>query len=674
MASAEMWSIHQALQIETANAITAVLREVEKGGFTHENPIHNLNLNDSNRSWLLLRNGTAVWWSHKLSASLVEAFSNMRSVLHNDLDGVYVLASSSSTIGSDEWKLFSASKLFEIVNPGSRYGDVYLPTSNRIKNLDPAPFYLEGSLDAVPFDHRFSIIRLNEDATTGHLAVSTLDPAVRNYIHPDVLMYLRLVLLALATYLLWNIIVIATDLYGHALRLPLNTLLVILFAWSFVQLGLAGFFIERLYSGMDGVSSSEYRLMISGWYALMASLILIMCSRQLLKSRYYEHGTLINKTTLTVFLGGSLLGLLYFFAGSLALQLHSYGHFDSSLMSSGIKFESFVLQFMFSSYVASIVLLSYQASAFIIRSVKYKINWVLGVLIVGYMYMYMLLMFVSYEYASSHMIGHLWFGSGLLIIVMMVLTLPDLESMLNEMSVLKFGKLTLAFIFFITFALFFTSGMTKFASFSMVLNDYFQHLLVWTFSGCFVWSVFSFWSQTPFKLFDMGSKWFAFGSDRTFLLSAIIVISGLFMGSIYAGYSTKQVLVMNNSLEMNDRSGSVSLYSPGRFELYKLDASTPATDLILPPILDSWIVEELRSQPSRLIHNWSKAHRSGSPILSTYRSDTTPDGEMVIHARTNYSFDRISDRMSSRFNASILIIIIIIYSGLFISDIFRRTS
>lgn len=673
-ASAEMWSIHQALQIETANAISEVVREVEKGGLPHGNSIRSLTLNNSNRSWLLLRNDSAVWWSPKLSTSLVEAFSNMRSVLHNDLNGVYVLASSSTTIGSDEWKLFSASKLFEIANPGSRYGDVYLPTSNRIKNLDPAPFYLEGNLSAVPFDHRFSIIRLNEDATTGHLAVSTLDPAVRNYIHPDVLIYLRLVLLALTTYLLWNIIVIGTGLYGNTLRLPMSILLVILFAWSFVQLGLAGFFIDMMYAGTDGVSSSGYRLLISGWYALMASLILIMCSRQLLNNRYYEHSTLINKTTLTVFLGGSLLGLLYFLAGSMALQLHSHGHFESSLISTGVRADSVLLQFMFSSFVASIVLLSYQTAAFIIRSVRYKINWVLGVLMVGYMYIYMLLMFVSYEYASSDMIGHLWFGSGLLIIVMMVLTSPDLETMLNEMSVLKFGKLTLAFIFFITFAMFFTSGMTKFASISLVMNDYIQHLLVWTLSGCLAWIVFSILNQTPIKVVDLGSKWFAFGSDRTFLLMTIIVIAGLFTGSLYSGHSTKQALVLKNSQKMNEISGLDPHYNPGRFDLLELDVSTPTNDLILPPILDNWIVENLRSQPSGLVHTWSKAHRSGSPILSTYRSGTTPDGEMVIHARTNYSFDRISTRMSSRFNASILIIIIIIYSGLFISDIFRRTS
>ncbi len=674
-ASTEMWSIHQALQIETANKTHELIRVLDTVDASEVSSVLGLNSQvEDHRTWLLLKNDTAVWWSPKLSPSLVDAFANMQSVLHNDLNGVYVMASSSFSHGTDEWKLFSANKLFEIANPGSRYGDVYLPTSKRLNNLNPTPFYLEGSLDAVPFDHRFSIIRLNEDATTGHLAVSTLDPSVRNYVHPDVLIYLRLLLLAIATFLLWNILVIGTNLYGNSFRLPLNILLVILFSWSFVQLGLFGYFIDLIYSATDGVSTSDYRLMISGWYALMASAILVMCSKQLLNNRYYEHSTLINKTTLGVFLGGSLLGVLYFLAGNLGLQLQNNGHFETSLMSTGIRIDSVILQFMFSSFVASIVLFSYQTAAFIIRSVKYKINWVLGVLIVGYMYVYMILMFITYDYASTQMIGHLWFGSGLLIIVMMVLTSPNLESMLQDMSVLKFGKLTLSFIFFITFAMFLTSNTIKFMSFSMILNQYIQHFFVWTASGCIAWIVFSRYNKNPLRLTDLNNHWFGFGSDRTFLLATLVLVLGLFVGSILVDHSTKQTLVQSNSDKIGELSGIEPFYATGKFNLYELDGSTPATDLVLHPILDNWIVEKIRSHPAELIHHWSKAHKSGSPILTTYRSATTQDHGSIIYARTNYAFDRISDRMSSRFNATLLIIVFIIYSGLFISDIFRRTS
>ena len=406
-ASDTIWESHKQLQLN-ASSLSNSLQKADASYYANIINESIQTLSSSSSDWLLVRDGKALWWSDNLTIPVVGAMLDATSVLHSNDIGVYVIASSKWTSDYSNWQLLGSTKIFNISVQNSRFGDVYEASIPALSSMDPAPFYLEGSPDLLPFDHRFSIIRINDDFTTGHLALSTLDPGIRNFANPVWMYGLRTLFFLIVAFSAWRILKLIIVEKREPFKLASQVAFILLFGWFTVLLD-----IVKYWSGLNTADSlfQDAELTIESVQYAWVSIIFLIISRFLMnhfnRERFFDHGTRFNKTSIILFTVGSFIGVIFWFITLYYNELSSLNWTQSIIASSSFSNLS-VVGFIWFVLVAVIFKLIGGLLHFIQKSVKYQVSWIIQILITGHIYLFTILFILNYSSGEIDLIKTGW--------------------------------------------------------------------------------------------------------------------------------------------------------------------------------------------------------------------------------------------------------------------------
>lgn len=205
--SDQIWRTHSQLQIKSTQIAQELVHFIDADSIRYSK-FEKLKASEDNLIIGIYRENELKMWTDGLTDSLNQVFL-YPPVLHSNLTGLYLIASSQIKLDTISWRVVTSERIYQIANPGSRFGDVYRPVSPELVAMSPAPFYLEGSLDKLPSDYRFNILTLYDETTSGHLVLNITDSSVRSYIHPNLDLAARTIFFLIISVLIYVLITIS---------------------------------------------------------------------------------------------------------------------------------------------------------------------------------------------------------------------------------------------------------------------------------------------------------------------------------------------------------------------------------------------------------------------------------------------------------------------------------
>lgn len=643
-----IWESHKELQLITSN-LSNVLLNVDAS--TYQDIIQeSANNLDNTSDWLLVRDGVAQWWSDNLSRNVVEAMLNATSVLHSNENGVFVIASSKWTTTNSSWQLLGSTKIFDISVSNSKYGDVYEASIPTLTRMNPVPFYLEGSPDLLPFDHRFSIIRINENFTTGHLALSTLDPGVRNYVDPIWTYGLRTLFFFVVALSAWSILNLLVSDRSESFKLASRIAFILICGWITVLLD-----IIKYWSGLntadilfDGINLTP-GLVHFGW----ATFIFVLAARYMLlhfsKERFFDHGTRFNKTSLILFTVGSFIGtlfwliLLYHNELYALLRVHEIEHNFSNFRIELVGFLWFIL-------VASTFRLIGGLLHFVQKSVKYQVNWILQILITGHIYLFTILFILEYSSGDVDLIKTGWTLTTLPIGIWILQKLLNSDPI--EDSIFMQSLRLSTFPVLVAFPLYLHESIELIQIIQIIPAI----IGIWikSFAGSLVVvSVTSInASQSPDLLKWNLNQLFKGHHESRLTLTTFLLILGYFVSTPLAQNVTKSQLEQSYSHFLFNQSNQYPVqgsYEPGLIRLPVFESWMVSEKPDFDDLLDFQVYSSTLNNTSSNTLKWTVSNENSSILLRLYKaseSDPSPENYRIL-ATTVDSYPRIFDRLSA---------------------------
>jgi len=650
-ASEAILASHQDLQLKASNAAVSI-----QNARAH-NPDQSIDqvlqhLSDKSQHWILIRDQKAVWWSEQLTLSMIHALMDSESALFTDDQGMYVTVSTSWNMHGDLWQLAGGQQLFAIANKDSRYGDVYQASTRELHYLKPTPYYLEGSPDLLPFDHRFSIIRLRNDATTGHLALSTLDPDVRNYVDPFWNYLIRSIMFSLIALLTWNITSQVSFDYPERTKLAIKLSLIALFGYVAVLLDL----VQYWTIGVHAFNPIRYHVSLSditmiGWIGFVSIPASAVLFGYLQRIRLFDHSLRFNRTTLIIFSLGMMFALGYWWSVRLALTMGDLYAADFSTMTTSGSSIIWIAQSI------CMAALSYAVLKFILRSVKYQAVWVVQLLLFGYTYLYTILVIVNYTQNDPTIWLTLWIGTMFPVVIWItwtwikwmeeshVGTLIQQSSLLSVMPTITLSGITL-FLF--------GSDSTLSQLFLMIVIIY---VLSWILSVVILWFFYTF-SGVSIRIININATiWSTRSDSRTIFV--IVGILMTFISSHYISHYLSSSQLEQQFKRFDIQSGSqyrvVGSYVPGLLELPTYQNWTLNEILPPPEVLPFSIFTSAQHNLGANVLRWNHAGKPKSTILDVFKpaSSSTSESFNILFTSIN-SYGRIFETLSSTISSSII--------------------
>lgn len=648
-ASDTIWESHKKLQLDASN-LSNTLQKTEVShypDFISGSIDKNLHFFSD---WLLVRDEKAQWWSENLTLGVVAAMLDATSVLHSNQDGVYVIASSKWTSNGSDWQLLGSTKIFNISVKDSKFGDVYEASIPTLSSMDPTPFYLEGSPDLLPFDHRFSIVRINDDFTTGHLALSTLDPDVRNFVNPLWMYGLRTLFFLIVALCAWRILILLVYEKNETIKLTSKISFILFFGWFTVLLD-----IVQFWSGLSTADKLFQKSILNNELVHFAwiSVIYLIAGKSLIshfnRERFFDHGTRFNKTSLTLFSVGSLIGIIIWFILLYYNELSAL-NWSRNIDYSSTNFNVIVVGFLWFVLVATTFKLIGGLLKYIQKSVKYQVSWVLQILITGHIYMFTILFILNYTSGNIDLIKTCWMFLALPIGIWMLYKLLNSE---NSTDSIFRQSLDLSwFPVLIAYPLFLYESFDT-VKFVQVIPSFIGIWIRSFICSFVVVSITSSDTSRELGLINLNFKGLATGhSESRLALTSILVIVVFFISPPIAQYLAKSELEQNYTrfpINQSNQHPVMGSYKPGILGL---------------PVFESWVIS-LKPDFSELLEydvfkvaltnttlntlNWSANEDVTAKTLQVYKSTGSdiPSENFQILATTVDSYPRIFGRISS---------------------------
>jgi hypothetical protein len=430
-----LWKNHTVLQTATINMASLVQSNVQNNDLTTDfYPF----IKDDDSIWAIYRDSSLVMWSEDMSEKLHQTFLDGNQVLFSDKIGLYLVSLSRFTDNGSTWSVFGAQKMYTIANPGSRFGDVYIPIEKSLQKIRPAPFYLEGSPDQLPTDNRFHIITLYDEATTGHLTISTYDSQIRSYIHPNLDLGIRLFFFVIIFVLLWRTTSIYFSKEESWVKTWTHLLLLTGGGWAAWNLNIVAF-LSRIVAGLS--DSQEFlentNLLLYFFSSLVIANSVILLGSKFIKDRRYFGFTWYPRTITLSVLYGLFSGFSFFMMAYVIGDITSYPFFDflsPSLLTTELGFLSILT---IGIVGISVLMFTFLSGWFLMNSEQDQIGWVHPLTYLGFFYSYVLL---SYLFGSNVNIGlyeHVWIGLFYLVTYFASMFAHKYPSIVEIKSILK---------------------------------------------------------------------------------------------------------------------------------------------------------------------------------------------------------------------------------------------
>jgi hypothetical protein len=650
-ASEAILASHQDLQLKASHAAVSIQNTLSDNP---DQPIGHIlqQLSDRSQHWILIRDQKAVWWSEQLTMSMIHALMDSESALFTDDQGMYVTVSTTWNMHGALWQLAGGQQLFAIANKDSRYGDVYQANTRELHSLKPTPYYLEGSPDLLPFDHRFSIIRLRDDATTGHLALSTLDPDVRNYVDPFWNYLIRSIMFSFIAFLTWNITSQASFEYPERTKLAIKLSLIALFGFVAVLLDLVQYWTIGVYTFnpiLYHISLSDVTVM--GWIGFVSIPASAVLFGYLQRIRMFDHSLRFNRTTLIIFSVGMMFALGYWWSMKFALTIADLHADDFKTMATSGSSIIWIVQSL------CMAALSYAVLKFILRSVKYQAVWVVQLLLFGYTYLYTILLIVNYTQNDPTIWLTLWIGTMFPVVIWItwtwikwmeethVGTLIQQSSLLSVMPTLTLSGITLYL---------FGGDNTLSQLFLMIVIIY---VLSWILSVVILWFFYTF-SGVSIRMINIDASIWASRSDyRTIFVIVGILLT--FISSHYISHYLSSSQLEQQFIRFDIQSGSQyrvsGSYGPGLLGLPTYQNWTLNETLPPPEIMSFSTFTSVQRNNDANILRWNHTANPKSRILDVFKpaSPSTSESFNILFTTIN-SYGRIFESLSSTISSSII--------------------
>ncbi|HAC14982.1 MAG TPA: hypothetical protein DCE78_03425 [Bacteroidetes bacterium] len=675
-----IWKTHETLQIETTQLSrhlqTIFLAHQDKDSIsTQQNLIDIMESADSSKDWVVTRNNQVFWWSKNVTRDLINEITQNRSVLYTDQLGVYIISTSKFTISNDLWSISSASKIFEIANPDSRFGDVYQSSNASISKLNPTPFYLEGSPDLLPFDHRFSIIRLHADATTGHLALSTLDPEVRNYMDPFLIYTIRSIFFVLVIIILIQIFRLVLPYDNTWRSISLRTLFIIFMGWSALKLEIIAFWVHFLIldSLPDEIGSDENAINFI-WLTAMFIPFALLTYRKLSIDRFYDNSTIYSRTSLIIFATGMTFGGLYFLLSEFLGYMSNGLLLDLSVTSLIIKDPLSLIHFIFSAFVSTLVMITIATVSYLFRSIKYHIKTILLLLVAGYLYAYLILVVMYLNELQNPVFESLWVASAFVIILGIISWIHTSKRNEDTISIVKAGLLMALFLFLFSIPSFYWNQQLQLDDLPELIIGSLKYALLWMVTGSLMWAVFNWFSDKKVGIVNSNESVLS-GKSDLFYLGSIIVLVCFHIGLSHVMLDQVESKIhsdFNSELRNKQSITPEGYYTLDEFGLPKWNPVTNET--LSNKVLDYSIYSSLKESDSDVVLSWETSTRFNQ-ALTAHWTGNLPDYENpVIFKQTNRNFARIFGAQFSDSFILITLFLLFINLSLYVINRFRRSN
>jgi hypothetical protein len=661
-----IWNTHKSLQIKTASLASDIQRQLTDSG--NATGIRNIPKSAAiENNWLLIKNSNAIWWSENLTLDVVQAMISATSVLYSSEDGVYVIASSNWSNGSDSWQLVGSTEIFRIALRGSKFGDVYEASIAQLERLQPTPFYLEGSPDLLPFDHRFSIIRVNDDYTTGHLALSTLDPDVRNYFNPSWMFGIRTFFVLLLVVLSWRILILLVSFTSALTKLFVKIGFLIFWGLSAVLLDVIAFWGGATYTGSLFNSDSIPATLVQMVWATIVFLLLCRILVNFFNTdRFFDHGTRFNRTSLILFLTGCVIGGLYWWIMIFQSEIAHFGHYFSKNPAFSGNNELFIVMCWF-VLVASIYKLLEGLLHFIQKSVKYQVQWIHQVLIAGHLYLFTILFIVTYSSGSLNYFISAW------ILLAMPLGIWRIQhyfySDSNERTLFRQSLILSAYPVLVAFPLSLVNNYEE-LYISELVNVFVGYWILSFLASVVVVLVLKLFRSDKAAFISVNfTSFFDIKSDlRQLIASGLIIL--IYLGTPFiADYYTRNTLenqYFNFQINQSNHHRIYGSYEPGVLQLPLFRTWTLVDQTDFETLLDYAVFfSALQNRTSNTL-NWVETQESNNKILQLFKLDTVDQNAQNyrILATTVDSYTRIFGRQSAIISSISILAVLSIHFGL----------
>lgn len=383
-----LWNKHARLQIQSLEILDKLSDNIIDNSIS-PSFFKTINNRPMSEALAIYKDGRLVMWSDGLTKELNEYLKSNSTVLYSDDVGLYILASTSKQSNDTHWQVVNASIVFEIANPGSRFGDVYQPVDRELKRLTPQPFYLEGSPDLLPSDYRFNLITLYDDVTSGYFVLNVSDTVVRSFIHPNLDLGIRTLF-----FLLFVIIAAFITQLHFSKQSPIRrTFGYSSFIWlvflSMHYLGVA-MFIVRLLSGDTSVLSSYES---SGlfyyikWSIPFIITVMVLISALLETKRYYGFTWYPRTIAFSVIFGatsGFMFGMFNKVIRYLS-RIETVEIVDLSLIPSVPTIWLFIVTGLFG---VALIIGTIAIAWFLMNSEEDQLSWMHPLVVVGFVFSY----------------------------------------------------------------------------------------------------------------------------------------------------------------------------------------------------------------------------------------------------------------------------------------------
>lgn len=383
-----LWNKHARLQIQSLEILDKLSDNIIDNSIS-PSFFKTINNRPMSEALAIYKDGRLVMWSDGLTKELNEYLKSNSTVLNSDDVGLYILASTSKQSNDTHWQVVNASIVFEIANPGSRFGDVYQPVDRELKRLTPQPFYLEGSPDLLPSDYRFNLITLYDDVTSGYFVLNVSDTVVRSFIHPNLDLGIRTLF-----FLLFVIIAAFITQLHFSKQSPIRrTFGYSSFIWlvflSMHYLGVA-MFIVRLLSGDTSVLSSYES---SGlfyyikWSIPFIITVMVLISALLETKRYYGFTWYPRTIAFSVIFGatsGFMFGMFNKVIRYLS-RIETVEIVDLSLIPSVPTIWLFIVTGLFG---VALIIGTIAIAWFLMNSEEDQLSWMHPLVVVGFVFSY----------------------------------------------------------------------------------------------------------------------------------------------------------------------------------------------------------------------------------------------------------------------------------------------
>jgi hypothetical protein len=662
-----IWDTHKRLQIN-ASEIANRLKSSSTADYSAHISIINDDIYDSKTDWLLVRDGQAQWWSQNLTLDVVQAMLDATSVLRSSKNGVFVIASSDWTHGDSNWRLLGSTRIFSMSLSDSRYGDVYEPSIPALSGIEPDPFYLEGSPDLLPFDHRFSILRINNDYTTGHLAISTLDPGVRNYFHPVWMYGFRTIFFLIVILLSWGIInLIQTD-SNAKIKLGGKLLFIAVVGWITVLLDIVRFWggvttAESLFAE-SGIS---LKLIYYAWISFIAGLMLKFLIQFFNKERFFDHGTRFNKTSLYLFITGCVIGGISWWVMSYYNLLFNsiWAH---NPISQFTEYRQFFVSFFWFVFIAASFKLLEALLIFIQKSVKYQVNWILQILITGHIYLYTILFILNYDTINTEYFTKAWVFTTLPIGIWILQNMiaRNTESTGDTIFVESLKLSLFPTLVVVPLYVFETIGSIEIAGFPRVVTGLW---LTSFLSSVVIVYVLNLRTSENLEFIHLNFKsLLSRHSEIRFLITSVLIVLIYFVSSPIAEMVVKRDLEKSYTSFLINQSNHHPVegsYKPALLGLPVYQSWLISGNTYFEEILDYSISKSVESNVSSNALKWDKTPKN-EQVLKIYRatgSFDNPENYQIL-ATTVDSYTRIFGRLEAIISSISILAVLSIHFGL----------